>query len=112
MSDAYFIELRYLLMKGLYFMENNERIRKILREELTRDDERKISKMLDDKMDKKFNKKEFEKKVKDIVSKSLKDNKDVENKMEEVASNIVTQLFKTLWVRRNVWRSRLKNKPN
>lgn len=92
-------------------MEGNN-IQRLLREELTRDDERKINNMVKDRIDKEMKKKDFEKKVKGILTKEIKDNKELEKKMEEVAANIVTQLFKTLWVRRNVWRTRLKNKPN
>lgn len=100
-------------------MDNQEQVKKILREELfkqndvlneeiTKADEKQISKILKKELDKK----DVERKLTDLLSKKLLKNKDVEEKMVEVASNVVTQLFKTLWVRRNVWRTRLKNKAN
>lgn len=84
----------------------------ILREELTKSDERQISRMIEKEVNKALSKSEFEKKVKGIMSKQYKKDKDFENEVVKIASNVVTQLFKTLWVRRNVWRTRLQNKAN
>lgn len=84
----------------------------LLNEELTKADEKQVAKIVKDELDKELNKREFEKKLGDIVAKQVKGNKNLEKNVVDIASNVVTQLFKTLWVRRNVWRSNLKNKAN
>jgi hypothetical protein len=56
--------------------------------------------------------KEFENKIGKIVKDKLKNEKDLEDKMVEITKNVITQLYKTLWVKRNVWQSSLKNKGN
>lgn len=83
-----------------------------LNEELNKADEKQIAKIVKDELDKELKKRDFERKLGDAVAKQLDSNKKLEKKVVNIASNVVTQLFKTLWVRRNVWRSRLQNKAN
>jgi hypothetical protein len=54
--------------------------------------------------------KTFKDKVEKIVKDKLKDDKDLEDKVVEITKNVLTQLYKTLWVKRGVWRNTLSNK--
>lgn len=56
--------------------------------------------------------KEFNTKVGKIVKDRIKDEKELEDKVVEITKNVLTQLYKTLWVKRNVWSSSLSNKSN
>ena len=55
---------------------------------------------------------EFKDKIERIVKDRLKDNKELEHQTVEITKNVLTQLFKTLWIRRNTWINNLTNKKN
>lgn len=52
---------------------------------------------------------EFKAKVAKIVSDKLKNEKELEDKVVDITKNVITQLYKTLWVKRGLWQSQLKN---
>lgn len=52
----------------------------------------------------------FKNKVEKIVKDRLKNDKELEDKVVEITKNVLTQLYKTLWVKRGVWRDSLSNK--
>lgn len=52
----------------------------------------------------------IKKKIEDIVKNKIKDDKDLEDKVVEISKNVLTQLFKTLWVKRASWRENISNK--
>lgn len=53
--------------------------------------------------------KEFKDKVAKIVADRLKNEKELEDKVVDITKNVITQLYKTLWVKRGMWQSQLKN---
>ena len=55
---------------------------------------------------------EFKAKVEKIVKDRIKNDKDLEDKVVEISSNALTQLFKALWIKRATWKSGLSNKSN
>jgi len=55
---------------------------------------------------------EFENKVSDIIRKKLKNDKENEKYLVDLTKNVLIQLYKNLWTRRNFWSSDLKNSPN
>ncbi len=55
---------------------------------------------------------DFEKKISDIIKKKFKNDKDVEKYIVEITKNVLIQLYKSLWTKRNVWSSDLKNLSN
>ena len=59
-----------------------------------------------------MNSDEFKSKVEKIVKDRLKDNKELEDKIVDITGNVLTQLFKTLWSKRGVWKNNLSNKTN
>lgn len=76
-----------------------------LDEELTKSDVKKeISSFL--------NSSEFEAKVAKIVRDRVKNEKGIEDKVVDITKNVITQLYKTLWTKRSMWQSQLKNKAN
>jgi hypothetical protein len=55
---------------------------------------------------------EFEAKVSDIIRRKLKNDKENEKYLVDLTKNVLIQLYKNLWTRRNFWSSDLKNSPN
>ena len=55
---------------------------------------------------------EFKSKIEKIVKDRIKDDKELEDKVVEISKNVLTQLYKTLWLRRNTWINNLTNKKN
>lgn len=55
---------------------------------------------------------EFNSKVEKIVQDRLKNNKELDDKVVEITKNVLTQLYKALWVKRAFWKSSLTNKSN
>ena len=56
--------------------------------------------------------KTFESKIDKIIKEKLKDYPELENKMVEISKNVLTQLYKTLWVKKDFWRNNLTNKSS
>jgi hypothetical protein len=52
----------------------------------------------------------FKDKIEKIVKDKLKNDKELEDKVVEITKNVLTQLYKTLWVKRGMWRNSLSNK--
>lgn len=55
---------------------------------------------------------EFKAKVTKIVKDRLKNEKEIEDKVVDITKNVLTQLYKTLWVKRGFWQSQLKNRQS
>ena len=47
-----------------------------------------------------------------IVKDRIKNDKALEDKVVEITSNVLTQLYKSLWVKRAFWKNTLSNKAN
>ena len=75
----------------------------LINEEVTKSDIDKAIKVY-------LTKDDLKSKVEKIVKDKLKDNKELEDKVVEITANVLTQLFKTLWVKRGSWRNNLSNK--
>jgi hypothetical protein len=76
---------------------------KKINENLTKSD---VSKEIKVYMDTKT----FNDKIEKIVKDRIKNEKALEDKVVEITKNVLTQLYKTLWVRRGMWRDTLSNK--
>lgn len=55
---------------------------------------------------------EFKSKISKIVQDRLKNDNELNGKVVEITKNVLTQLYKTLWTRRNFWRDNLTNKSS
>jgi hypothetical protein len=54
--------------------------------------------------------KDFETKVGKIVKEKIKNDKELEDMVVDITKNVLTQLYKTLWIKRNFWKTTLSNK--
>lgn len=59
-----------------------------------------------------MNSNEFKTKIEKIVKDRLKNEKELEDKVVDITKNVLTQLYKALWVKRGVWRNSLSNKAS
>lgn len=80
-------------------------MRNIIKEELSKTDVNKQIKGYIDSTD-------FKNKIEKIVKEKLKNEKELEDKIVEITKNVLTQLYKTLWLKRNTWIDNLSNKNN
>lgn len=80
-------------------------IKKRLNEEFTKSDAKDVVKKYMDSA-------EFKSKVEKIVKDKINNDKALEDKVVEISKNVLTQLYKALWVKRSVWKSMLSNKGN
>jgi hypothetical protein len=80
-------------------------MKKTIKEELKKSD---LSKEIKIYMDSN----EFNKKIEKIVKDRIKNEKELEDKIVDITSNVLTQLYKTLWIKRAVWKNNLSNKSN
>ncbi len=55
---------------------------------------------------------EFKTKIEKIVKDRLKNEKELEDKVVDITKNVLTQLYKALWIKRGVWRNSLSNKAS
>ena len=83
----------------------------LLKEELTRTDKSDIKKLIQKEIETSLKSKNFKDKVSDAVTKDVKKNPELEKMVVEITRNVITQLYKVLWMRRTFWRNSLKNTP-
>ena len=81
-------------------------MRPLLKETLTKSDERDIERLVRSTV-----KDELEKKIEKIVKDQLND-KTTEKLIIQVVKNAMSSLYKTLWIRRATWLSGVENKEN
>lgn len=80
-------------------------MKKQIKEELKKSDVSKEIKVY-------INTKDFQSKIEKIVKDRIKNEKELEDKVVEITKNVLTQLYKTLWVKRATWVNNLTNKNN
>jgi hypothetical protein len=76
-----------------------------INEELTKTD---INKQIKVYMDSN----EFKTKIEKIVKDRIKNEKELEDKIVDITKNVLTQLYKTLWIKRTTWINNITNKNN
>ena len=57
-----------------------------------------------------INSSEFKTKIEKIVKDRIKNEKELEDKVVDITKNVLTQLYKQLWVKRAFWKNGLSNK--
>jgi len=81
---AFFVSIRYLYIKIMYMNENEKKLQQIISEELSKSE---VNSMITNKINSSLTSREFKQKVK------------------ELSSEVVNELFKLLWQRNNMWKS-------
>lgn len=80
-------------------------IRQRLNEEMTKSEVKaEVKKYMDSS--------EFRTKVEKIVKDRIKNEKGLEDKVVEISKNVLSQLFKQLWIKRSAYINGLTNKAN
>lgn len=89
-----------------------KQIKQRLDEELNKSDKNEIQKMIDSSIDDLVKDTKFVKKVEKLVKDNMKisGNKGLENEITDISKEVITQLFRVLWVRRNFWKNGITNK--
>lgn len=83
----------------------NNKLRYRLNEELKKSD-------INSEIDKFLNSNKLKDKITQVTKDRIRNEKMLEDKIVEISSNVLTQLFKTFWVKRNFWKNQLSNKAN
>lgn len=87
-------------------------VKKIIKEELTRDDKSEIKKLVRVEfadMLKKTDIKGLEEKVKKIVTNQLKTDRPTKKEIANITQKVLVQFYKTMWTRRTFWANKLDN---
>jgi len=85
---------------------DNLYLKKIIRESLTKTDEKEIGAMIRKEIKKVFGD-DLESKVLKILEKELKNSK-LKKHIVEINKEVLVQLYKELWMRRNMWLTAIK----
>jgi len=85
---------------------NENRLKYIIKEALTKTDEDKIGVMIRKEIRNSFGS-DLEKKVKDIVTKEIKGTK-FEKQVVKISKDVLEQLYRELWMRRMFWKNAIK----
>ena len=85
---------------------NRNHLRYIIKESLTQTDENQIGTMIRKEIKKAFGE-DLEKKVMQIIKKELK-GKDLRKDITDINKDVLVQLYKELWVKRQFWLNSIK----
>tara|TARA_B100001778_G_C18581290_1_gene627557 strand:- start:174 stop:434 length:261 start_codon:yes stop_codon:yes gene_type:complete len=85
---------------------NENRLKYIIKEALTKTDEDKIGVMIRKEIRNSFGS-DLEKKVKDIVTKEIKGT-EFEKQVVKISKDVLEQLYRELWMRRMFWKNAIK----
>jgi hypothetical protein len=84
-----------------------DNIKQNVHEALTKSDKTEIKKEINVRLDSR----DFEKKIEKIVRDRIKNEKALEDKVVEISRNVLSQLFKQLWIKRSAYINGISNKP-
>ena len=87
------------------------KIKQRLNEVLSKEDRKEVEKLIDTSLDDFIKDKKFEKKIEQMVIDNLKikGNKKLEKDVVEISKNVLVQLYRAFWVRRNFWKNSIKD---
>ena len=85
------------------------RLKKIIKEELTRADKAEIKKLARKEFEDMLKTSDIKSKIEDLVKKQLKNDKPTQKEIADITQKVLVQFYKTLWTRRSFWSNKLDN---
>ena len=85
------------------------RLKKIIKEELTRADKAEIKKLARKEFEDMLKTSDIKSKIEDLVKKQLKNDKPTQKEIADITQKVLVQFYKTMWTRRNFWVNKLDN---
>lgn len=82
-----------------------DNMKKRIHEELTKSD-------VKDEVIRVINSRDLKNKIGELVGQELNKNPELQNQVVDITKNVITQLYKALWVKRSFWQSQLSNKAS
>ncbi len=89
-------------------MDKN-RLRQIIREELTISDKDEIKKIFRAEYDKKLSSTDLKNAVEEIVRKQLKGDNKTKKEVAAITQKVLLKLYKVLWTKHSFWSNNLEN---
>lgn len=84
-------------------------IKKILKEELTREDKAEIKKLARKEFEDMLKTTDIKTKIENLVKKQMKNDKPTQKEIAKISEKVLVQFYKTLWTRRSFWSNKLDN---
>jgi hypothetical protein len=84
-------------------------IKQVLNEELTRSDKAEIKNIFKSEFNSAIKTNDVKKKIGDMVKNQLKTDKPTRREVGKMTQKVLVKLFKTFWVRKNIWSNNLEN---
>jgi len=84
-------------------------IKKIIKEELTRDDKAEIKKLARKEFEDMLKTTDIKTKIETLVKKQMKNDKPTQKEIAKISEKVLVQFYKTLWTRRSFWSNKLDN---
>ena len=85
------------------------RLKKIIKEELTRDDKAEIKKLARKEFEDMLKTTDIKTKIETLVKKQMKNDKPTQKEIAKISEKVLVQFYKTLWTRRSFWSNKLDN---
>ena len=85
------------------------RLKKIIKEELTRADKAEIKKLARKEFEDMLKTSDIKSKIEDLVKKQLKNDKPTQKEIADITQKVLVQFYKTMWTRRSFWSNKLDN---
>jgi len=85
------------------------RLKKIIKEELTRADKAEIKKLARKEFEDMLKTSDIKSKIEDLVKKQLKNDKPTQKEIADITQKVLVQFYKTMWTRRSFWANKLDN---
>ena len=84
-------------------------IKKVLKEELTRDDKAEIKKLARKEFEDMLKTTDIKTKIENLFKKQMKNDKPTQKEIAKISEKVLVQFYKTLWTRRSFWSNKLDN---
>lgn len=84
-------------------------LRKIIKEELNRDDKAEIKKLARKEFEEMLKTSDIKSKIEKMVKDQIGKDKPTQKEVAKISEKVLIQFYKTLWTRRSFWANKLDN---